>query len=433
MLRLYLLSLLVIVLALLVSLWLGFPADPGYLLLWFGGYTFETSLFALLTVALILFLLWRVMSLLWHSLNPWRLIRHSRIYRRERKSVSRSVQGLLDFARGDWQRAYNLLNQGLRDTDASVINYLAAACAAYATGDSSEAMGRLDAAEQKYPAARTAIRSLRARLLFQSNQLEQCLAVLEQLRRGGVNDAALLGLLKDVYIRLEDWQPLETLLPALQKHKVVDQAEGVRIRERLFMEGLYQAAGMSPDGRRRKTAGLSRRPRLEELTRYWKKAPAELREDPRVVRHYVNLLLRFDATTEALHIIETALARRWDGELAARYGSIRSSAPQQQLQKAEYWLQQHPRDSGLLLSLARISRCNQLWGKAREYYEASIKATPSAQAHGELSELLAALGQTEAARRNLYAFRELTDNTLLDLPLPTIKSPVAPTGNRREP
>ena len=418
MIRLYLLSLLVIVAALLVSWWLGFPADPGYLLLWYGGYTFETTLFALLTAALVLFLLLRVLLLLYRTFNPWQLVRYGRAYRQERRSRSRTIQGLMSLARGDWPAARNLLNQGLGDADASVVNHLAAAFAAFAGGDRNAAMAALDAAERDYPAARSTARSLRARLLLQSDQLEQCLAVLEQLRRSSVNDAALLTLLKDVYIRLEAWQPLESLLPSLEKHKAVDAAEAVRIRERIFMEHLYRAAAMTPDGQPRKPGGISRRPRLEDLTRYWKKAPAGLRDDPRVVRHYINLLLGFDAAVEALRIVEAALHRGWNEELAARYGAIASPQPQQQLRRAEAWLAKHPNDPGLLLSLARISRRNELWGKARQYYEASIKAAPTPQAYAELAELLTALGQTEAAAQHMQLFRQSTNTTPLDLPLP---------------
>ena len=46
--RLFIFSLMAIVVALWVSLYLGFPADPGYLLIAFGNTTFETSLFAML-------------------------------------------------------------------------------------------------------------------------------------------------------------------------------------------------------------------------------------------------------------------------------------------------------------------------------------------------------------------------------------------------
>ena len=44
MVRLFVFSLLIIVVALWVTFYLGFPADPGYLLIAFRNYTFETSL-----------------------------------------------------------------------------------------------------------------------------------------------------------------------------------------------------------------------------------------------------------------------------------------------------------------------------------------------------------------------------------------------------
>ena len=92
MIRLYLLSLLVIVAALLVASYLGFPADPGYLLIWFGPYTFETTLFALLTALLILFLLWRILAVLLQTLNPRRLLRTARSRRLAHKSNHRSTE-----------------------------------------------------------------------------------------------------------------------------------------------------------------------------------------------------------------------------------------------------------------------------------------------------------------------------------------------------
>ncbi|GIT63807.1 MAG: hypothetical protein Ct9H300mP22_2070 [Gammaproteobacteria bacterium] len=59
MIRLFVFSLLAIVVALSVTLYLGFPNDPGYLQIAFGNYTFETSLFALLVASGFLYLLFK--------------------------------------------------------------------------------------------------------------------------------------------------------------------------------------------------------------------------------------------------------------------------------------------------------------------------------------------------------------------------------------
>jgi HemY protein len=227
MVKLYLFSLLAIVLALLVSLYLGFPGDPGYLLIAFGSTTFETSLFALLVAVTVLYLVIKLILIVFHWINPWNLIRFGRNYKEHLRAKSRSktIEGLLYFTRGNWESSYNLLKKGMKDSDASVVNYLAAAYAAYQQGNKEAWMNCLETAKNKYPAARSTINSLKAQLLFKSNQLEQCVAVLQQMKTSSLNDASLLQLLKDVYLKLNDWEQLENLLPALEKNSVVDGLE----------------------------------------------------------------------------------------------------------------------------------------------------------------------------------------------------------------
>ena len=129
MVKLYLFSLLAIVLALLVSLYFGFPGDPGYLLIAFGNTTFETSLFALLVASIVLYLVIKLILIVFRWVNPWHLIRFGRNYKENLKAKSRSktIEGLLYFTRGSWESSYSLLQKGMKDSDASVINYLAAA------------------------------------------------------------------------------------------------------------------------------------------------------------------------------------------------------------------------------------------------------------------------------------------------------------------
>ena len=132
MIKLYLFSLLSIVLALLVSLNLGFPGDPGYLLIAFGSTTFETSLFALLVAFIVLYVVIKLLLIVLRWINPWQLIRFGRNYKQNLRANSRSktIEGLLYFTRGSWESSYNLLKKGMKDSDASVVNYLAAAYAA---------------------------------------------------------------------------------------------------------------------------------------------------------------------------------------------------------------------------------------------------------------------------------------------------------------
>ncbi|MDP1930624.1 MAG: heme biosynthesis HemY N-terminal domain-containing protein [Gammaproteobacteria bacterium] len=92
MIKLFLYSIAALVIALVVTLFLA--RDPGYLLISFGHYTFETSLFALFVALVILLLLWRLLVLFLAWINPLNLISVGRSWsenRQHRKELHESV------------------------------------------------------------------------------------------------------------------------------------------------------------------------------------------------------------------------------------------------------------------------------------------------------------------------------------------------------
>lgn len=412
MIRLFIFSLLALIVALWVTLYLGFPNDPGYLLIAFANYTFETSLFALLVAIGILYLLVKLVIVCIQWINPKKLFQYGHDLNEQRKAKARSgtIEGLLYFTRGNWQSSFNLLTKSTGDKDASVVNYLAAAFAAHKLGRKDDWIGALEEAEEKYPKARSTINSLKAQLLFKSGQLEQSVAVLEQLKRSSVNDPSLLQLLKEVYVKLQDWSALKELVPTLEKSKVIDGVEIDQIQMRIFMEELY--ASCNDKG------GTSNQDSLTQLNKLWKKAPAKYREDEKVVKHFSELLIQLGAKADAAKAIEAAVSKHWSDALVLRYGELDFGTSPQQLIVAERWLKSRPADANLMLCLGRISMRNELWGKAKEYYEASIKIAPTAEAYGELSRLLKHLGEVEASETYLQSYGDLIGAQLPELPLP---------------
>ncbi len=414
MIKLYLFSLLAIVLALPVSLYLGFPGDPGYLLIAFGNYTFETSLFALLAAIIVLYLVIKLSLTVFRWINPWYLIRFGRHYKEKLKARSRSrtVEGLLYFTRGNWESSYNLLNKGMKEADASVVNYLAAAYAAHQLGDKDAWVQCLEEAEREYPAARSTVNSLKAQLLFSSGQLEQCVAVLQGMKSNSLNDSSLLQLLKKAYLKLQDWEQMEKLLPALEKNKVIDSEEAALIQVRLFMENLYAISSHRVDFNDEEITA--------QLEKAWKKSPASYKQDERIVKHYADILVKLNQKEAAAKAIEAALARNWSDVLVTRYGELEFSDSHERLIEAEAWVQLHPDNAQLLLALGRLAMRNELWGKARRYFETSIEVAPSAEAYGELSRLLKHMGEEQASDAYQKKFVKAIGAELPDLPLPSL-------------
>ena len=419
MIKLFIYSLIVIVLALAVTLYLGFPGDPGYLLLAFGSYTFETSLFALLIASGVIYLIVKLLLILFDWLNPIQLIRFSKKLNDQRKAKSQSntVEGLLFLARRNWSSSYGLLIKGIKDPDGSVVNYLAAAYAAFEMGDRKSWMSCLNKAEEEFPLAHSTVNFVKAQLLYKSDQIEKCLEVLEQLKKTSLNDVSLLTMLKDVYIKLEDWGNLSDLLPTLKKYKVINVQEIQLIEMRIFMEKLYsifdKVNAISIDALVKKEA-------VTEMAKIWKKAPVSYKSTEKVVKRYAELLTKLNAKKEAAKVIEIALIKSWSNSLILIYGEKDLEVNHQQLLTAETWLKTRPADDKLLLSLGRISMRNELWGKAKEYYKASIKISPSAEAYVELSRLLKHLGEDAASEVYLRNYGDLLGNSLPELPLPEV-------------
>jgi uncharacterized protein HemY len=86
------------------------------------------------------------------------------------------------------------------------------------------------------------------------------------MKTSSLNDASLLQLLKDVYLKLNDWVQLEKLLPVLEKNSVIDGQEAELIRVRIFMENLYRISNQRVD--------FSDMEIGMQLEKAWKKATA---------------------------------------------------------------------------------------------------------------------------------------------------------------
>ena len=75
----------------------------------------------------------------------------------------------------------------------------------------------------------------------------------------------------------------------------------------------------------------------------------------------------------------------------------------QRLKIAEGWLKERPDNADLLLSLARLCKCSELWGKARDYLEAALKLEGRSELYAELAEVMGHLGEHD---KSLQLYRQ---------------------------
>ncbi|WP_029654393.1 heme biosynthesis HemY N-terminal domain-containing protein [Marinobacter daepoensis] len=407
--------LLILLIALLVGagLSLGLTYDLGYIRISLGNYLIETNFWVGLgLIALIVVLTIATLNTLRRFRQGTGVMAGWVARGNDRRARRRTTQGLLALAEGNWPRAHKLLASAAGHADTPLINYLAAAQAAFESGDHDAVDDLLRKAFESTPGSSMAVGLTQAQLQLAGNRPEQALATLLRLRKESPHHPFVLKLLKNAYLRLEDWRELSRLIPELRKRSVVTEKE-LNELERQVWKNLLECAAEECRRRRKDDPEAS----LEPLTHLWDELPGFVRKDEFTIRDYARLLAGLGDEAQAETLLRKVLRHHWSDELINLYGRLGGHDPAEQLLIAEQWLKDRTNNPELLLALGRISLRNELWGKAREYFETSLSLRRNRETLAELSRLNAHMGEEEASIRLLMQGLE-TDNGLPDLPMP---------------
>jgi HemY protein len=407
--------LVIIVLALLLGTGLAFGLqyDLGYIRVSFGNYLVETNFWVGLALLVALVVLTVMLIGLVRRLRNGTSMMSGWIARgKERRARRRTTRGLLALAEGNWPRAKKMLTSSASNADTPLINYLAAAQASFECGDHEAVDDLLRKAFESTPGSSMAVGITQAQLQLAGNRVEQALATLLRLRKQSPHHSFVLKLLKTAYLRLEDWRELAKLLPELRKYNILVPAELDDLERKTWHNLLEKAAGKC-----RKEQASNPAASLDSLTDLWDQLPSSMRRDERTIFNYTSLLADLGDEGQAEILLRKVLRNHWSDKLINLYGRVESQAPDEQLLLAEQWLKDRPNNAELLLALGRLSLRNELWGKAREYFETSLKLQRKRETLAELSRLNAHMGH-DTTSMNLLVQSLENDNGLPRLPMP---------------
>src|SRR5690606_23325923 len=363
----------------------GIAEGSGYVLIAYRGLRYESSLWMFLAILLALWLLvWlarRLLGLLVASgglVNPWSR-RH-----RLRRGHKASDRGMLEMAEGRWRPALQHLRVAAEADPHPLPYYLAAARAAHYLGDHEQSDALLERALQRQPRAELAIALTHAELQAQRGDLAGAEDTLTVMQERHPTQPEVLRRLLDLRRRQGRPGALIGLLPELRKHKVLEEDRLRELEREAWTERLREVGAAGDPGALHET---------------WASLSSALQQDTGLLAVYAEQLARCGAEAEAEGLLRRALRKRYEPELVALDGRLRGADSGQQLQEAEQWLKAHPEDPLLLRALARLSIRHQLWGKARDYYEASLSLRRDPRTCAELARLLAHLGEEQRSNQ----------------------------------
>ena len=371
----------ILILALAVGLVLAIQSNVGYVLLVYPPYRIDFSLNFLIILLLATFVAsYILVRVAVHTLRLPGYVGAFKERRRKTKGRRATEDAQIAYAEGRFARAERLAQQALLLNDAPLVNALLAARAAQEQRAFERRDDYLARAEKIAPQHAIARLMTQADLLVESRQTQAAIPVVQALKALAGKHIGALRLELKAQQLAKNWDQVLLLLPQLEKRDGIEAVQAEQLRINAHIENIKHKAHQ-----------------VEALKSYWSKLSNTEKTNSKIAITAARFFLALGATKEAREILEDSLAKFWDSDLVELYGRCADKDVVKQIERAEKWLKEHPRDPYLLLALGRLCARQELWGKAQSYVEASLSLEKTRAAHLALAHLLEKLNKTDEA------------------------------------
>jgi len=362
----------------ILVLWLN--VDPGYVIIGRGVWSVETSVpvFLLLFCSsfVLLYFFSRFVGWLWYLPQQHQQKQQQHQQRLQQQNLQTGLESLLS---ENWAQAQRVFVKNKPD----LLHYLAAAYAAQQQGLEGQ---RDDYLENAYAVAHKSERELlqwfQLRLRLAQGQDNFALVHLQSLYQNHLGHPLLLNWLAQIYQRQQDWDALWRLFPALRKYKALSQQALNQLEQHCALQHLEHIAAQKEASK--------------AVHKHWKSLSKSLRLQAKLSGWYVQFLQQQGQYQQAETILRHSLEKYWHIDNLYLYSELEGDA-KMQLNHAETWLKQHDDKPELLIALGQLAARNQLWHKAQDYFEASLKQQASSLAWQNLAELYTRMGEHNKA------------------------------------
>jgi HemY protein len=239
----------------------------------------------------------------------------------------------------------------------------------------------------------------RAELALDDRDYSTAREALTSLHDSGPRHIATLRMLIRAERGAGNWEEVLRLASMLAKRDALAPGLAEEYRVQAILELLARDA--------------SDRRALEER---WRKISARDQVLPRVAGAAARHLTAQGNAALAREVLERALEADWAPQLVSAYGELPAGMAEPELgvevrariERGEQWLLERSTDAQLLATLGRLCAQVELWGKARDFLEASLSFEQSRSAHLELARLAERLGQAADAQRHYRRAAEVS-------------------------
>ena len=356
-------------------------ADSGYVLIAYDKYVLESTLWSFaLASFLFLVLVGGVISVFKILQKSVDFIHPISNEAKKRKAVKMTNKGLIKYANGQWKSAQKLLSLSAKDSQAPLLNYLAAARAANENQDYQACSEHLSQASKGVPNASIVIGITQAELLISRGQYEAALATLKNIQSKTSRHVYAYDLLYQTYLKLHDWEKLADLLPQLKKLKVLDEQKYTQLSCQVFTELFKQII-------KKVELKKNHRELLTTAKNTWNKLERSQKHLDIMVTNYVECLEKLEEYDLAESVIREALTQQYSNKLVMLYGNLAADTAKQ-LSFLKKLYHNNTYEYPLTLALGILATKLKDDNEAEQYFNQSLDVKKTSSAYQHLAMLM---------------------------------------------
>ncbi len=294
------------------------------------------------------------------------------------------------FFEGRYAAAEKAAVRAMESGDTSALHPIIAARSAHELREYKKRDAYLSAAEGKTIGDSTMRLMTASKFMLDQRDPSGALTALQELRDSGVKGhLGMMSLELKAHQQAGNWDEVLKVLDKLEKRASIDATLAAQFRQQAWLEKIHQQQD------------------LAGLILCLKNIPADFKRRSKIAATAARALMQHGGCPLAQQLLSDSLNAQWDSELVALYGDCQTGDVVAEIEQAEKWLNQHKQDAGLLLTLGKLCLHQKLWGKARNYLDASTSIAPSHAAYTALGQLAERLGKSDEAFKYYQRAMEL--------------------------
>jgi len=353
--------------------------DPGYVLLVWGDWQIETSVWLALSLLLLgLLVLWLVLRVVRSTLSVPGAIGLWVGSRTEKGAQVRTDKGFAAFYEGRWDAAERALSKTRGVRESTLLHPLYAALAALHLGKTDRALKLLDAAEEDGTLPPSVIALVRAQSQLASGALDQAARSLASLSGQEQDTPRAKSIRCDLAQRRGEWREVCALVADVRRSQLYPSTTLDQWEQQAWCELITEGAA-------------------DEVLSTWKRAPEALKADNSPLWHRLIARLREDPDAEGLYKAISVRLEQYGEPVTLQCVAVLPEQYAGKLKKRVSKWVEHDADGDCHAALAHIAECGGDPASAGDLWKIAYQRKPSIPHTLRWATWLRTAGQDERA------------------------------------